>query len=162
MATRSPHGAALRVGRWSENHRIYLVTTCCHRRYTVFSCLYCGFLVTQEIRHSDRSEATRTLAYVVMPDHLHWLFELRSGHRLRTVVNKLKGRSAFRVNNARRGTGRLWQPGFHDHALRADEAVETVGDYVVHNPVRARLVERPQDYPLTYAAWWPDDRTRWS
>jgi len=32
--------------------------------------------------------------------------------------------------------------------------VEVVGDYVVHNPVRAKLVERPEDYPLTYAVWW--------
>lgn len=154
MATRSPHQRALRIGRWSEAHRIYLVTTCCHARRVIFDCLVCGSVVARELRRSDETGATRTLAYVVMPDHLHWLFELQPRNVLSTVVARVKGRSALRINRSKGTIGRIWQPGFHDHALRRDEAVETVGDYVVHNPVRAKLVDAPEDYPLSYAVWW--------
>ncbi|WP_405240455.1 REP-associated tyrosine transposase [Lentisalinibacter orientalis] len=154
MASTQHRGHALRLGRWSEAQRIYLVTTYCHARRTIFTCLFCGSMVIDELRRSDDNGGTRTLAYTVMPDHLRWLFELQPGHRLQSVVGQMKGRSALRINKARSTCGRIWQPGFHDHALRKDEVVEVVGDYVVHNPVRAKLVERPEDYPLTYAVWW--------
>jgi hypothetical protein len=47
----------------------------------------------------------------------------------------------------------VWQAGFHDHALRADESVVSIGEYVIHNPVRAGLVASVDDYPLWDAAW---------
>ena len=42
--------------------------------------------------------------------------------------------------------GRMWQAGFYDHFLRADEQVERVVLYVLDNPVRAGLVQSRDDY----------------
>ncbi|MEJ2604068.1 MAG: transposase [Gammaproteobacteria bacterium] len=153
MATRFPHQPALRSGRWSEAHRIYLVTACCHARRAIFGCLVCGSMVVAELRRSDETGATRSLAWVVMPDHLPWLLELQPENDLYAVVARVTGRSALRINRSRGMVGRIWQPGFHHQALRRDEAVETVGDYLVHDPVRAKLAEAPEHYPLSYAVW---------
>ncbi|BAU72594.1 Transposase [Metapseudomonas furukawaii] len=57
------------------------------------------------------------------------------------------------MNALRNRSGRLWQKGFHDHALRSDEDVKTVARYVVANPLRAGLVERLADYPFWNAIW---------
>jgi len=114
----------------------------------------CGSIVADEIQRQDSLGTTITLAYAVMPDHLHWLFELRSVQSLESVVAQMKGRAALRINKARGCAGRIWQPGFHDRAVRATNQLRRYGDYVIDNPVRARLVDRPQDYPLTYASWW--------
>jgi len=144
----------LRCGRRSETRRIYLVTTCTYADRTIFGCLICGSIVAEEIQRQDSLGATETMAYAVMPDHLHWLFELRPAQSLESVVAQMKGRSALRINKARGCAGRIWQPGFHDRAVRATDQLRRYGDYVVHNPVRAKLVERPEHYPLTYAVWW--------
>ena len=41
----------------------------------------------------------------------------------------------------------FWQPGFFDHLLRRDESYAQKWDYVWHNPVRAKLVAQPEDWP---------------
>lgn len=127
---------------------MYLITFCCHeRRATLRNGRY-ALEVVEEIFWSDKSGASRTVAFVVMPDHVHWLLALGPRLRMSTVVGQLKGRAAMRINRAAGTRGQVWQQGFHDHALRAGEDLESVGQYVIHNPVRAGMVERPQDYPF--------------
>jgi REP element-mobilizing transposase RayT len=83
-----------------------------------------------------------------MPDHLHWLFRLESGHSLQAVVRRVKGRSAFRINKNRQSVEPLWQPGFHDRVIRDDDSLADAGNYVIANPVRAGLVSNVQEWPV--------------
>ncbi len=46
-----------------------------------------------------------------------------------------------------RGTGQIWQEGFFDHVLRTDESYSQKWNYVLENPVRARLVRSPEEWP---------------
>jgi len=48
---------------------------------------------------------------------------------------------------------RIWQPGFHDRALRRQEDLRAVARYVVANPIRAGLAETVGDYALWDACW---------
>jgi len=87
-----------------------------------------------------------------MPDHLHWLVEL-SDVDLSRLVLRVKSCSAIALNRALGQCGRLWQKGFHDHALRKDEDLRAVARYVVANPLRAGLVDSVGDYPHWDAPW---------
>ena len=153
MPRNQPHGKELRKGRFSETGLIYLITTCCVERNRVFERLDLGEIVEDEMRKSDAAKNTRTLAFVVMPDHLHWMIELLAGNDLPSVVRRVKGRSAHRINRMVGRTGRIWQPGYHDRALRNEEDLEAVGSYVIYNPVRAGIVQTIHDYPLWDAIW---------
>jgi REP element-mobilizing transposase RayT len=82
-----------------------------------------------------------------MPDHLHWLLELTGTSDLSLVIQAVKSVTAHRLG------GKVWQDGFHDHALRKEEDVRTTARYVVANPLRARLVSRLGDYPHWDAIW---------
>ena len=42
----------------------------------------------------------------------------------------------------------LWQEGYFDRVLRSDEPEIAVIRYIVSNPIRARIVETPQEYPF--------------
>jgi len=112
-----------------------------------------GNILVNELRKSDEENRTKTFAYVVMPDHLHWLFQLLEWNSLASVVRRAKGRSAFRINQSRKQTGPIWQRGYHDRLMPVEESLEAVGDYIVHNPVRAGLVENIEDYPLWDILW---------
>jgi REP element-mobilizing transposase RayT len=112
-----------------------------------------GRLVVDALRWHDNANNTRTLAFVVMPDHLHWLFELTGTETLSRVMSSVKKRSARGINAADGVEGSLWQPGFHDHAVRQEEDLESLASYVVQNPVRARLVASVREYPLWDAMW---------
>jgi putative transposase len=82
-----------------------------------------------------------------MPDHLHWLFALGDRLPLSRVVGAVKSLSAHRIGH------RIWQTGFHDHALRREEDVLGTARYVVANPLRAGLVRSLRDYPHWDAVW---------
>ena len=95
----------------------------------------------------DKLGAVSTLAFVLMPDHLHWLVQLGVHAEIEKVVGRVKSLIARRLD------GGIWQTGFYDHALRKDEDIAAVARYIVANPVRAGLVGRLGDYPHWDAIW---------
>ena len=143
----------LRKGRHSETGRIYLVTSVTADRRPVFIDLRCGRLLVREMMFEASLGDLDSLAFVVMPDHLHWLVQLRSSANLSQCVQRTKSRSARTLNAWLGSAGRFWQPGFHDHALRKDEDLVNIARYVVANPLRAGLVGSVRDYPLWDAVW---------
>ena len=88
-----------------------------------------------------------------MPDHLHWLVQPCEGTSLDGLMRTVKTVSSRRINRKLNRTGRLWQPGYHDHALRREEDLIATARYVVANPLRAGLVQNIGEYPLWDAAW---------
>ncbi len=147
-----PRSHCLRTGRVSEPGRIYLVTSTTENRRPVFADFHLGRLVVNELRRAEQQGKAISLAWVIMPDHFHWLFELKSGS-LAELVKQVKAISAVAVNRATHCQGRLWQQGFHDRAIRYEEDLLTVARYIFGNPLRADLVKRVGDYSLWDACW---------
>ena len=114
----------LTKGRHSENGRAYFITTVLaerERRY--FEDFSCARLVVAEMRVLHESGAVNSLAWVVMPDHVHWLFQLGETRTLSSVAKSFKARSAQRVNRYLDRQGALWQKAFYDHAVRKEEDI---------------------------------------
>ncbi|MBI4988538.1 MAG: transposase [Rhodocyclales bacterium] len=152
-ANRFPHGADLRKGRLSEPGRIYLVTAVTRARCPLFSDLPAARALIRELSACDRAGLTRTWAFVVMPDHMHWLVELGTDS-LPSAMRRVKSGSAIRLNRLAGSAGRqVWQRGFHDHALRREEDLRETARYVVSNPVRAGLARSLGEYAHWDAAW---------
>jgi putative transposase len=147
-----PYTELLR-GRASIGWQIYLVTTVTRGRSRLFADLYPGRIVVRALHCPATASAAATLAYVVMPDHLHWLLQLHPQCSLSAVVRSVKGKSALEINRIRESRGAVWEAGFHDHALRREEDLQDVARYVVRNPLRAGLVRRINDYSLWDAVW---------
>lgn len=145
----SPH---LAIGRTSEHGRTYSVTTICHHRQPLFLDASAAEIVIDELRRLQQDGVVENFAWVLMPDHLHWLFSLRSGSLAR-CLQLLKGRSAHTINRQRDRTETVWQPGYYDHALRHEDAVRQLAEYIVLNPVRAGLVAEVDDYAHWWCAW---------
>lgn len=93
------------------------------------------------------------LAWVLMPDHVHWLLQLGERDPVSSVVNRLKSGSARYANRARGTSGVVWAKAFYDHSLRSEEDLQAVARYVIANPLRAGLVSRAGDYSFWNAAW---------
>ena len=147
-----PASHRLRIGRHAEPHRIYLLTTNTLGREPVFKDFVLGRLVVAQFCSAQEQGWANSLAWVVMPDHFHWLIE-RQHDSLSELMQRTKSLSTKAV---KRSTGRrssLWQQGFHDRALRREDDLVKLARYIVANPLRAGLVERLGDYPLWDAIW---------
>ncbi len=86
-----------------------------------------------------------------MPDHWHGLVKLGARDNLSTVMNRFKSITAKRLHCTQ--VGLVWDRGYHDRAVRADEDMRAVARYIVANPLRAGLVSHVLDYPYWDCVW---------
>ncbi len=142
-----PHGKDLRKGRVSLPRQVYHITTVTFDRQPVFSDLRPARVLINALREAQARGDATTLAFVIMPDHMHWLLQLEGATALSNVVGAVKAVTAHGLG------GRIWQSGFHDHALRQEEDLAKLARYIVANPLRAGLVQRIGDDPHWDAVW---------
>ena len=138
---------ALRRGRWSTSHQIYHITTATCDRHPLFTDLYHSRIVVNALRHEDTAGRCKTLAFVLMPDHLHWLMQLTAHSSLSGCVNNVKTWSAYQINIRRGVKNRVWQKGFYDRAIRKEEDLVVAARYIVANPLRDGIATRLGEYP---------------
>ncbi|EKT4522694.1 transposase [Pseudomonas putida] len=148
----SPGSHRLRQGRVSIQGQIYLLTTTVQHRQPIFRDFHLARILVGELRKAQETGLARSLAWVVMPDHLHWLLELQHTS-LDALMRRVKCRSAYLVNRSYQQQGGLWQKGYHDRALREEDNIRATARYIVANPLRAGLVSTIADYPHWDATW---------
>ena len=135
-------------GRASIPNQVYFVTVTSQARTPWFKELCTARLVVKEMKDLHSHGDVDSLAWVLMPDHLHWLFQLGSVATLSEIMQRLKGRSAKAINQTLCRSGKIWQRNYYDHALRKEEDLAATARYIVANPLRAGLVPGLGDYPL--------------
>lgn len=153
---------ALRKGRVSEAGRLYFVTKKARERvqkeWTAAQKVDGGVLIQPGISDIimdaldwlQQNNYITLLAYCLMPDHLHLLFQLGEVATLEKVMHRFgsfTGHEIFKQT----GQTKIWFDGYHDHALRAEDELENIVNYIEYNPVRAGLVAETQHWPLSSA-----------
>jgi putative transposase len=127
-------------------HR-YFLTFCTLDRRALFVTHERVEIVLAQFLRSAAENDFRLVAYCIMPDHVHLLIEAQSeASDGRRFINRAKQYSGYYFKQ-RFGTP-VWQRYGYEHVLRDDEATLSVARYILENPVRARLVERVEDYPF--------------
>ncbi len=146
--------ANLLKGRYSAPNHTYFVTTALYKRCeALFRDFHTARFVVAEMRDLQDRGLVDSLAWVIMPDHLHWLFQLQAGAELSATIKLVKARSGQKINKYLNRQGPLWQKNYYEHALRRDEDLLDVSRYIVANPLRAGIVRRLADYPHWDAKW---------
>jgi len=148
-----PGHGALRRGRISIPNQIYNVTATTQGRAPIFRDFAAACAAARCFEEPVLLRDAKILAWVLMPDHAHWLIQLGKTSPLPEVVNRLKSASARHANRTLGRTGPLWAPAYHDHALRHEEDVQAAARYIVANPLRIGLVQDIGAYPFWNAIW---------
>ncbi len=93
---------------------------------------------------------TKVWAYCLMPNHVHLILVPADEDGLRAALGEVHRRYTRHINRREEWRGHLWQERFHSFAM--DKAhLLACARYVELNPVRARLVKRPEDWPWSSA-----------
>jgi len=86
-------------------------------------------------------------AYVLMGNHLHLLLTPRRDGALSLMMQAV-GRSYVRAFNQAHGrTGTLWEGRYRSSVIQTERYLLTCMAYIDLNPVRAGMVEAPENYP---------------
>jgi putative transposase len=114
--------------------------------------------------HAERERRPfAILAWVVLPEHMHWLWRLPPGdsdystrwRRIKTDFSRglplLERRSKTRQSRGERG---IWQRRFWEHQIRDETDLHHHIDYIHFTPVKHGLVARTTDWPhSSFAAY---------
>ena len=147
---------ALRKGRYSLQHQVYCITTVTRNRDPLFTDIIAARLLVHELRRLHENNRVKSLAFIVMPDHLHWLLQLNEHWPLSKVMKSLKAKSALTINRHLGQTGSIWQKAYYDRAVRQHEDIQQIARYIVANPLRAGLASNIGDYPHWDCIWLTD------
>ncbi len=152
--TENPRSRDLRKGRVSLDGQVYHVTSRAASGIP-FATFDTACALCRTFYPTARGSDVALLAWVVMPDHAHWLLQLGESGDLSKAVAALKRQSASEFNRIKgNATGSsVWQRGFYDRAIRRDEDVAAVARYIVANPLRSGLVTQLSLYPFWDAVW---------
>lgn len=141
------HAKNLRIGRHSVSSQIYHVTITTLDRKPVFKDLGAARRMIAILMFTHASGWADSICFVVMPDHVHWLFVLGDNKSLQELIRSIKRESTRKIDALQ------WQRGFYDHAVRREEDIKSIARYIVNNPLRADLVGSVREYSHWDAVW---------
>ena len=98
-----------------------------------------------------RYHAIDIWAYCLMPNHVHLVAVPETQDALRRAIGEAHRRYTRRINFREGWRGHLWQGRFASYVMDERYLIACVR-YIETNPVRARLVDKPEDWPWSSAA----------
>jgi len=134
---------------------------------------YCE-IITHALEFYINNHKLKLHAYVIMPNHIHLIV---SGEKLSRVIQSFKMWTAKKIleelkvdkNNRLlnqfkhykksykiKSNYQVWQEGSHPQLIGKNEVLVQKIDYIHYNPVRAGLVEFPEDWKYSSAAFYDD------
>ncbi len=116
-------------------------------------------LLGDSMRHVRKEAPFRTVAVVVLPDHLHCIWSLpRLDADYSTRWKQIKreftvrflgaGGEDLRVSDARRSRGErgVWQHRYWEHVVEDEKELEGLCDYIHYNPVKHGFAASPAEW----------------
>jgi len=135
------------------------VTICTENKQNIFNSKDNAEIVIDELFQSSKDFGFIILCYCLMPDHLHVVLSPgNSAYPLSKFLNIFKGRTTAIFRKAK-GLKRIWQRSAFDHVIRADEDLKAIIEYIMNNPVRKGITEKPEEY--AYGKWFDVEAERY-
>ena len=161
------------MSRWKvyPGVELYFVTTTIVEWQYVFTSSEYFEVVIDGLRHCVARKGLHLHAFVIMPNHAHYILSAGEGKNLSNVMRDFNTHTSreitrlLEVNNKsllvvfataadEEGRGnkyKVWQEGFHPIALESDDFIQQKLNYLHNNPVRKGYVDLPEHWMYSSA-----------
>jgi len=136
---------------FAQPGQVFLVTCTTLNRCPFFFDFYTALGLLNCLKET-KPEAF-TWAYVIMPDHFHWLVQVKEEAKLADQVRFIKNTSTQKIRKLGSPLMSIWQADFHARPLTSEDDLNRVARHLVSNPIRAGLVDSIEDYSFWDATW---------
>jgi putative transposase len=128
---------------------VYFVTICTDGAERYFSNPSISRTLAADLEFRAKDQII-LYCYCIMPDHLHLLFSFHEKYTgtLQNWVSAFK-RFGIKEVNKKFGIRIKWQRNFYEHVVRSDESLESIGNYILNNPVRKGMADSWEDYEFS-------------
>ncbi len=121
----------------------------------------CAHIVQDSLLFGD-GVRYRLLAWVIMPNHIHYLIEQFPEWPLSKLIQSHKRHTSREIHRLEATLGSpsctrpqwpnpLWQRDYFDRFMRDENHFHVTKTYIENNPVKAGLVDRPENWPWSSA-----------
>ena len=132
------------VPSWVKDGSEYFITICCRPRGRNQLCNQAVFtLMTESLLFRQNRGDLWTSLLVLMPDHLHAIMSFSPAVGMKRSIAQWK-------RYVSTNSPVVWQRDFFDHRLRQDESYIEKAHYIRMNPVRAGLVNDPEQWTFVW------------
>lgn len=100
----------------------------------------CAAIVLEAIEY-QHTRRGHIFDFVIMPNHVHLLFQTFPDVRLKTVLSSIRSYSARCLNQHLQRKGAVWDKEPFDHLVRSEHYFRRYQQYIRANPQRAGLKE---------------------
>ncbi len=97
-------------------------------------------------KNADKYEC-QIHAYVLMTNHVHLLLTPATGESVSSLFQSLGRMYVYYINKKYHRSGTLWEGRHKGNIIESDLYFLTCMKYIESNPVRAKMVKYPVDYP---------------
>jgi putative transposase len=138
---------------------VYFVTTDTWQRRVLFKDPNLAEIVVDQLLQCRDKGLCQLHAFVLMPDHLHLLLTPDEDASLEKAMQMIKGGSSFRIKKELQYHFPIWHEGFHDRWMRGQDEYQPRLNYIVQNPVAAKLASTASEYAWSSASgkWQMDE-----
>ena len=91
------------------------------------------------------------LAYCLMNNHVHLLTRPIKNESLYKMMQGITLCYTQYINKTYKRTGRMWESRYHSCIVDKEKYLWAVARYIEQNPVRAKIVNKAEDYPYSSA-----------
>ena len=103
------------------------------------------------LRKYSEKRNSPILAYCLMTNHVYLLTKPKSEESLYKMMQGLTLCYTQYSNRTHKRTGRLWESRYHSCIVDRDTYLWAVARYIEQNPIRAKVVKKPEDFPYSSA-----------
>jgi putative transposase len=129
----------------------YHVTSRTNDKIRVFECNLGRKIMLMVLADAKAKFGFRLANFCIMPTHIHLLIIPTGGTNLSRIMQWIKTHSAKRWNQIHGSTDHLWGDRFFARIINEPRDYVKVMDYINQNPVKAALVEKPEDWKASGA-----------
>ena len=107
-------------------------------------------LIQGSLLHFDQQKY-RLFAWVIMPNHVHFLLKPLADNSLSDILHSIKSYTATESNKILGRKGEFWQEDYFDRYIRSEDHYWFTANYIKNNPVKAGLCKSPEEWHYSSA-----------
>jgi len=129
----------------------YFVTANAYNGQALFQSERVATLLIETLFNYRRQGKYLLHEFVIMPNHLHFLFTTINDTTLERAIQLIKGGFSYRAGKQLNIKGEIWQRSYVDHRVRDTSDFLQHKLYIRRNPVREHLAESAEGYRYSSA-----------
>ena len=129
--------------RFQQADALHFITFSCFHRLPLLEAPAAREIIEAVLEQTRARHQGRVYAYVLMPEHVHLLVNEPPRIVLAQFLKAFKQIASRKLRGPRE---KFWQDRYYDSNVYGEEARSEVIRYIHRNPVKRRLVEKPEDW----------------